>query len=287
MNLIRGKKYAEDVKDLKVFNGENIDDRNPKCIKYPRKYKRLKAAILKEYKISQATLYRDMNEKPVPGQRRVRCDTKEFRKLLTKVVKFFCEELSNEKALFDVMNEAKIKFNFKFDFANTNLIMSRVKKNKPELFVGDKPLANLKKMLKDIFKMYKEGGEDFNVTIVDKDTPLNADDQSIIVMVLSRAYNRVQQDPKKKLVFDNDKLLENRIRLTLDEALRNLEDKPDSKELKRITDMYLDLKKKTLISAADLDCIMKLVKRYDPTATEDDILSQLEVITAEENSNVN
>lgn len=260
MILIRGNKYIEDVRQLRSLR---IKDRAA--------FTAFFKTVMKEYDISQRTLYRDMKAKKTPGLRKIRKDSGKFRSRMTpKQLKIMSEAMDSGMTKQDAVKLAEDKTKKRISFR----VSSRTK-NIPPLPDGAKTNFddNIKPFLeklcgynlmspKSVIKL-KLGKLSFSV---------NKEDLSDIILILTNAFNRSNEN--NSIPLDKNELFRKKIFQLLEFNIKLAEESSDLKSLESITRMYNSIQEEHDLGT-DFELVYKLCSALRPGISRPEIISMI------------
>jgi hypothetical protein len=259
MKLIRGKKYIEDVRKLKSLR---LKDMSAYCAFF--------RTVMKEYDISQRTLYRDMKDKKIPGLRKTRADAGKIKSRMTpKQIRIMSEAMDSGMTKKDAVRLAEEKAKKKISFR----VAQRTKHN----MVDDGSSTNFDDNIKPFFEKLcgynlmspksaiklKLGHLSFSVS---------KEDLSEIILILTNAFNRSNES--NALSLDKNELFRKKIFQLLEYNIMLAEKSCDLRSLESITRMYNSIQEDHDLGA-DFETVYKLCSELKPGISRPEVISMI------------
>lgn len=256
MILIRGTKYIEDIRQLRSLK-----------LKDKAAYFAFFKTVMKEYDISQRTLYRDMKSKKTPGLRKTRKDSGKFRSKMS---------LSQQRIMSEAMESGLTKQ------AAVKLAEERAKKkvsarvaNRTKLI--SVPVTNFDDNIKPFLEKLcgynlmspksaiklKLGKLSFSVV---------KEDLSDIILILTNAFNRSNEN--NSIPLDKNELFKKKIFQLLEYNIKLAEENSDLKSLESITRMYNSIQEDHDLGT-DFELVYKLCSALRPGISRPEIISMI------------
>ncbi|MBK9333856.1 MAG: hypothetical protein IPM96_15975 [Ignavibacteria bacterium] len=254
MNLKRGKKYIEDIRRLKSLK-----------LKDKPAYMGFRQTVMKEYNISQRTLYRDMNERKTPGLRKTRNDSGKLKSKMS---------LTQQRIMSEAMESGlnkKEAVRLAVERANKKVSSRVASRTKPISVSSTNFDDNIKPFLeklcgydlmspKSAIKL-KFGKLPFNV---------GKEDLADIVLILTNAYNRSNLD--NSIPLDKNELFRKKIFQLLEYSIKLAEEGCDLKSLESITRMYNSIQEDHDLGT-DFELVYKICATLKPGISRTEIIS--------------
>jgi len=257
MKLMRGKKYIDDIKKL-----------NSLRLKDSSAYRTGRWDLMKEYNISQRTLYRDMKERKIPGLRKTRNDAGKLKsKMTNRQIKIMSEAMDNGMTKVDAVRLAE-------EMARKKISVRVARRTKhvsiPEgatTSFGDNIKPFLEKLCeydlmspKSSIKL-KLGKLSFNVI---------KEDLAEIILILTNAFNR--SNVNDAIPLDKNELFRKKIFQLLEYNIKLAEESCDLKSLESITRMYNSIQEDHDLEA-DFEIVYKVCSVLKPGISRPDVIS--------------
>jgi hypothetical protein len=255
MRLPRGQKYVEDIKKLVSLK-----------VKDPKAYESFKKTIMKEYGISQRTVYRDMKDK-VPGLRKVRKDSGKFKsKIPLKTKLIISEVLMSGNTKKDAIKIAE-------KLTGQKVSKRAAARTKPV----DVEKTNFDKDIKPFLEKicgYDLMGPKAGIKLKLRDLPftVNKEDLSDIILILTNAFNR--SNDSSGLPLDKNELFRKKIFQLLEYNMKLAEASSDLKSLESITRMYNSIQEEHELGS-DFEIVYRICAALRPNISRQEVISMI------------
>lgn len=259
MKLIRGKKYIEDVRKLKSLKLKDLPA-----------YRAFFKTVMKEYDISQRTLYRDMKTKKIPGLRKTRTDAGKIKSKMTREqIRIMSEAMDSGMTKIEAVRLASEKAKKKISF--------RVAQRTKHIIVNKGASTNFDDNIKPFLEKIcgfnlmspksaiklKLGKLSFNVV---------KEDLAEIILILTNAFNR--SNINDSIPLDKNELFRKKIFQLLEYNITLAEESCDLKSLESITRMYNSIQEDHELGA-DFEIVYKLCSELKPGISRPEVISMI------------
>lgn len=256
---MRGTKYIEDVKKLRSLK-----------LKDSSAYHAFFKTVMKEYDISQRTLYRDMKAKKTPGLRKIRKDSGKFRSSMTpNQLKIMSEAMESGMTKKDAVKLAEDKTKKRISFRVSSRTKSKPIKDGSKTHFADNIKPFLEKLCgynlmspRSVIKL-KLGKLSFSVS---------KEDLSDIILILTNAFNRSNEN--NSIPLDKNELFRKKIFQLLEYNIKLAEESSDLKSLESITRMYNSIQEEHDLGT-DFELVYKLCSALKPGISRPEIISMI------------
>lgn len=262
MRLPRGQQYCDDVRKLVSLK-----------VKDKEAYWSFRKVIMEQHGVSGRTLYRDMNDK-IPGLRKVRKDSGKLRSSMS---------LKAKAVMSEVMLSGKTK-------GTALRIAEKVtgKKVSTRVAARTKPVdvrnTNFDKDIKPFLEKlcgYNLMSPEAGIKLKLGRLPfiVNKEDLSDIILILTNAYNRLNDS--SGLPLDKNELFRKKIFQLLEYNIKLAEASSDLKSLESITRMYNSIQEEHELGG-DFEVVYNICAALRPGISRQEVISLIK-----QNSNSN
>lgn len=262
MRLPRGQHYVDDIRKLVSLK---FKDR--------KAYEALKKTIMKEYSVSQRTVYRDMKDR-IPGLRKVRKDSGKLKsKMPAKAKRIMSEALEA-----GLTKSKAVKIAEKLTGKKVSIrVVTRTKPVEVKDTNFDKDIKPFLEKICGYDLMSPKAG--IKLKLGTLPFTVEKEDLSDIILILTNAYNRSNES--SGLPLDKNELFKKKIFQLLEYNIKLAEGSSDLKSLESITRMYNSIQEEHDLGS-DFEIVYNICAALRPNISRQEVISMIKL-----HSNIN